>query len=211
MKAKLIIPALLLAAGSAFGTVSLQFSNTTNSLANFANGANVGGSSLVWGIVIDAGGNGFSTTYDAGLGLSAGIQTLAGTDDVFFIQGLMNIFTAAQVTNLQADGQAAGDNRVTSASSIPFGVNGIGTGDAFKVIWIDRTALGGTATGGTEFGTFANAAFLIPGDGATIPLAATFAGADSLKLMTETFGVIPEPSSALLGLLGAVGLLRRRR
>jgi PEP-CTERM motif len=212
MKAKLIISALLLAASSAFGTVTLQFSNTTNSLANFANGAGVGGSNLLWGVVIDAGGNGFSTTYDSGLAYTTGtLQTLANTDDVFWIQGSMNIFTATQVTNGQADGQLAGDNRVTSASGVAFGVNGVSTGDAFKIIWFNVTAAGGSAGEGARYGTFSNASFILPGDGSTLPLASNFAGAEPLKTMNGTFGAVPEPSTALLGLLGIAGLLRRRR
>ncbi len=211
MKAK-IVSLLLLAAGSAFGTVSLQFSTTVNSLANFANGAGAGGSNLLWGVVIDAGGNGFSSTYEPGLGYSTGtLQTLVGTDDVFWIQGSMNIFNATQVANNQADGQVAGDNRVTSANSIPFGINGVSTGDVFRVIWFDKTAVGGAAINGDKFGVFSNANFQIPGDGATVPLSSFFAGAEPLKPMTGTFGVIPEPSTALLGLLGVLGLVRRRR
>ncbi len=58
MKAPIIISALLLAASSAVGAVSLSFSSTSSSLANFANGEGNGGTSLVWGGVIDAGGNG---------------------------------------------------------------------------------------------------------------------------------------------------------
>ena len=209
MKAKLIISALLLAASSAFGTVTLQFSNTTNSTANFANGVGTGGSTLLWGVVIDAGGNGFNTSYEPGLSYTAGLQTLAGTDDVVWIQGTMILFTDTQVTNGQADGQAVGDNRVTTASGVSFGVNGIGTGDAFRIIWFDVTAQGGTAQAGQKYGTLENAAFVIPGDGSTVPFTTFFAGADPLKQMTHTF--VPEPSAALLGLLGVAGLLRRRR
>ena len=92
---------------------------------------------------------------------------------------------------------------------VSFGVNGIGTGDAFRIIWFDTTVTGGTALAGQEYGTLENAAFLIPGDGATVPFTTLFAGADPLKQMTHTF--VPEPSAALLGLLGVAGLLRRRR
>ncbi len=132
----------------------------------------------------------------------------AMADDAFFIQATMIIFTPTQVSNGQADGQAAGDNRVTSVNSIPF-ASGIDTGDVFKVIWIDATALGGSASPGMEFGTFSNAAFVIPGDGATVPFSPFFTELEPLKQMTEVFSV-PEPSSALLGLFGPVGLLLRR-
>jgi hypothetical protein len=85
MKLPQLLALLFLAASSASATVTLQFNTATGSLQNFANSAGVGGSAMVWGILIDTAGNGFShdaadpgVQYDfAGVTYTAGvIQTL---------------------------------------------------------------------------------------------------------------------------------------
>lgn len=224
MKSKLILAALLLAAASsASATVTLQFNTAEGSLTNFATSAGAGGSSMVWGIIIDQAGNGFSfnsaNTVYAPTGLSYTASTLqsmsllvngvaaGATDDVLFLApNLMNIIGAAGF-----DGAPQGTNRVTSIASVPWGLTTqIGAGDAFAIVWFDKTALGGAVTDNTKFGAVTNPGLLIPADSATTSFAALFTGPDNLKTQNFTIGV-PEPSSMLLGLLGALGLLRRRR
>jgi hypothetical protein len=224
MKLKLVLAALLLAASSAFGTVTLTFNSAGGALTNFTNASTSATSAFVWGIVIDTAGNGFSynqanVRYDsAGVtytgsslqSLNLLVNGVAGgaSDDVLFLSlNRMNIIGAAG-----ADGAPEGVNRVTGIASVPFGVSGIGVGDAFAVVWFDTTVTpaGGAVQGGTSFGAVTVPGFTIPADSATVSFGELFAGPDPAKSMNFAIGV-PEPSSMLLGLLGAVGLLRRRR
>jgi hypothetical protein len=208
MKIKNIILSLVALAGSAQGAVTLQFSTTSVFATNFANGAGVGGTQMVWGIIVDAAGNGFNTTaYNPGFTVAGnlGTGTLIGADDVLYMAPA--VMTLTTNTN---DGAEVGMNRVTTLTSLV--MSGlVNTGDAFAVVWLDKTAFGGTVVGGDKFGFVTNAAFVLPADTATVNLSAPFTGPDPLKAMTGTFGVIPEPSTALLGLLGVLGLVRRRR
>lgn len=217
MKTSLILTALALSAASAVATVTVQFSSATVYASNFANAAGAGGSTLVWGIVIDTAGDGFDfsnplISYKPGSSLTAGGQVLTSgndqvSDDFLYIATTpMSLVSAAQSGT---DGALQGMNRVTSLANIPFGSFGIGVGDAFAIVWFDETAVGATTQGGDKFGAILNPAFTIAADSTTTPYTSVFAGAEPLQQMNFSF--VPEPSSALLGLLGAVGLLRRRR
>ncbi len=212
MKTPLIIAALALTASSALATVTLSFGTTSIYASNWANGAGVGGSSLVWGIIVDADNDGFDFNgagYNPGVSLASGAQVLTtgagnqASDDFLYISPALMQLTAN--TN---DGAAIGMNRVTGIANMAMTGN-VGTGDNFVIVWFDRTALGGAAQGGDKFGIFGNPAFTLPAESATQPYTSVFGGPEALKPMGFTF--VPEPSSALLGLLGAVGLLRRRR
>ncbi len=213
MKSFSILAALLLGASAASATVTLQFTTSSIYATNFANSTGVGGSTMVWGIVIDTARDGFDfngSGYFFNVSMTAGGQSLldgsgAPSDDFLFISpALMNLVPGVN------DGAAVGQNRITSIVNVPYGSNGIDFGDAFAVVWFDRTALGGAQTSyGNPFGTVTNALFTIPADASVTSYAAAFAGPDPLKPMTYAF--IPEPSCAVLGLLGAFGLLRRRR
>lgn len=226
MKAKLVLASLVLAASSAMGSVTLQFNTAEGSLQNFANAAGVGGTAMVWGIIIDTADDGFdfnaaNTTYDSAgttytantlinLNLLVNGSAAGPSDDVLYLSNLlMNVQAAA------ADGMPAGTNRVTSIAGLPWGpptAPNIGLGDDFAVVWFNNTTApaGGQIVGGTKFGAVVNPGLTIPADGSLTSFATLFTGVDQLKQPTLTWGV-PEPSSMLLGLLGAVGLLRRRR
>jgi hypothetical protein len=229
MKSKLLfLSGLFGLVASSQAAVTLQMSSTSNFLTNFLNGAGAGGGTLAWGIVVDASGNGFQGTAEnpympfgnistntAGTVLS----TLTGgaSDDVLYISSnLMNLTTN---TN---DGAVLGLNRVTNLSNIVYG-NGVGQGDIYRLIWFDVTNLSSASAVGTKYGMYelpavamvapwgANANTL-PADPGTYSAAPASAGADAPKSMGFTLGVaIPEPSAALLGAIGALGLLRRRR
>lgn len=211
--------ALLFTAGSAPATVTLQFSTASIYATNWANAAGAGGSTLVWGIIVDTAGNGFEDFYSSsgvtftgatGQSLHVGTTGAPGplTDDYLFLSP-----NAMSLTNSSGtDATVSGMNRITSIANIPYGTAGIGSGDAFRLVWFDRTVLNGNSPSFLEkFGFFGDASFVIPPDGNTQPFTSIFVGADPLKPMNTHFDITPEPSSALLGLLGAVGLLRRRR
>lgn len=209
-------------------TVTYQFSSTTNYATNWLNGAGAAGSLMVWGIVVDAAADGFDgddalTPYDAGFTYSSA-STLGGvtlnymstpstsiaSDDVLYISGnLMNLTTNT------TDGGSIGLNRITNLSGISYTKPGVASGDEFRVIWFDITALGGASADGTKYGMFDMPSLdTLQNDPGSYPVAAAFAGADTAKSMGFTLGgalPVPEPSAALLGALGALGLLRRRR
>lgn len=219
-----MVSAALTAVASA--TVTYQFSSTAAFASNFQNAAGATNSLMVWGIVVDAAGNGFAgaseeTPYDAAFTYSSA-STLGGvalstvnasalvtaTDDVLYISGnLMNLTTTNSI------GELVGVNRITNLSGISYTLPGVATGDNFRVIWFNVTALGGAAVDGTKYGMYQmptnNTLLADPG---TYNIATAFAGADASKPMGFTLGTaVPEPSTALLGLLGVAGLIRRRR
>ena len=225
MKIKSLVLAALALAGAAQGAVTLQFSTTTTYVGGFQNGAgSINGTAarMVWGVIV-SGTNGVfegaSTTapYLNGFSLAAtttgiSLSLLGGgaTDDRLYIA------SAVMASNTAAtDGSAIGDNRILSFAGLTFGGTGDGLangGDKFAVVWFDVTSLGGTSAEGLKYGILENAGFVLPNDGATSPFGAPFAGADPSKPLTYTLGVaVPEPSTALLGLLGVAGLIRRRR
>lgn len=231
MKIKHILFPMLCLASAAQGAVSLQFSSTSNYLSNFLNGAgssNGAGARMAWGLVVDAAGDGFDGTaldpYAGGFSLAANanglaLNTLSGgvSDDVLYIA------SAVMAQNTAAtDGSEIGMNRVLTFSGMNFNAGlGVGTGDQYALIWFDVLAVGGTANNGLKYGLFnppstnlpgVGPANALPADPGTYVLGPAFAGPDPAKAMEYTLGVaVPEPSAALLGAIGALGLLRRRR
>lgn len=234
MKARFLILPILCLAASAQGAVTLQFSSTTEYLGNFLNGAGTAigaGAKMVWGIVVDADRNGFAggvnpaNPYMDGFSLAANangiaLSTLTGgaSDDVLFLPA------PVMVSNLAAkDGAAIGENRVLAFTNLLYS-GGVGNGDQFAIIWFDQLALGGTAATGLKYGVYNppsnppsnplwfGAANVLPTDSGNYSFCPAFAGPDAPKTMDFQLGVaVPEASTALLGALGALGLLRRRR
>jgi hypothetical protein len=217
----LIIGAL---ASSASAAVTYQFSSTANFATNFLNGTGGNTSTMVWGIVVDALGNGFAgaseeTPYDAGFAYSANAgngvtlstvntsNVTTATDDVLYISSnLMNL------TSTNAIGELVGVNRITNLSSINYSGN-VGLSDAFRIVWFNVTALSGNSADGTKYGLFEMPSLnTLQADPGTYNVSAAFAGQDAPKAMSYTLGTaVPEPSIALLGALGIFGLVRRRR
>jgi hypothetical protein len=226
MKSKVATIAALavMAMGSAFGaTVSINFNGDFDTFVpqNFANAAGTVSNGLIWGIVVDGGGNGLITTpslrYDQ-VAKAAGqsyVLSVAGaaTDDVLYIaQGL----TANTSGSTEGDFSTPGGNGgIYGITGVTTDLNGVATGDKFYVVWFD--------TAGGVAGTLTDASFLIPANGASVDLTAPFAGVDPIRTAglayvgtsgTSTgagIAFVPEPSTALLGAIGALGLLRRRR
>jgi hypothetical protein len=216
--------------------VTLSFSNSTNWLSNFQNGAGssadnpataaVTENRLVWGILVDAAGDGFdgatnTNPYDSGFSLAAnntGLQlnlhTGTATDDVLYISSAL---MANSSTPPAGEGtNAVSVNRILSFTGLNFNAPlGVGAGDKYAIIWFDATTLGGNTSDGLKYGILELPAAinLLPPDGtnaSTYP--AQFAGADESKPMGFALGTpVPETSTSLLGALGALALLRRRR
>lgn len=220
-KMKSTLLGLLFATAAANAASTIQFSNTTNFATNFQNGTGATNGTLAWGILVDSTGNGFKDgeyvdgfTIAKGTGTNAGTPTLLSTsagvtDDYLIMSGnLMNLTTST------VDGATVGINRITNLTSFNYaaGMNG---GDSYKIIWFDQTqiATSTVAAAGLKYGTFQTATLnTIPADPtASIAYASAFAGADASKAMSFSVQAVPEPSAALLGMLGALGLLRRRR
>ena len=215
MKAKLaLLAAGVLLSGSAFGTVTLGISNAaTGMLTNIADFGGSTANGLLWGVIVDSAGDGFDTSYAPGNVLNttlSGVLFGGSNDDVLFID------TAVTTTNVPT--AQGGPGAITQISSLVLNAAigaGVNAGDAFMVIWFDRPLTAGATTqGGQHYGTFttaggAPAPFVMPPDGANQPFQANFVGADPVRTANQTF--VPEPSSMLLGLLGALGLIRRRR
>ena len=224
MKIKLAIASLIGMASLSQAAVTLQFSDTTNYLSNFANGSGTSVAAdatnrMVWGIIVDGGVDGINgaslvTPYKEGFSLAAnatglaltttttGLDTVATNDVLYIASAVM----ASSATPL--DGALANMNRLLSFSGLTYGGN-VAAGKSYAIVWFDKLALGGTATVGLKYGVFATG-LTLPADPGTYNLASNFAGADTQK--TQAFSVgVPEPSAALLGAIGALGLLRRRR
>lgn len=211
-------------------TITMQMSSTSSYATNFANGAGTGGTTLVWGIVIDTSGNGFAgsaaTPYMQGFNYAGNaatpyvLSTTSGvSDDVLVMSStLMNLTTTT------TDSGSAGLNRITNITGLTF-TSGITAGDTFRIIWFNQTALTGASALGTKYGMFEMPAAPITvaagttiagntlgADPGTYSYAPAWAGADALKTMDFTLGqAIPETSTTLLGAFGALALLRRRR
>jgi hypothetical protein len=195
--------------------VSLTFSAVTGAangvLTNLASSTGDATSQRVWGILVDSGNNGVSLGgYLPGASLALGatttLETSGGpTDDVLYIANSLMINTA----NATIDGGTVTNlARPTSFLNIPT-PGGTSLADPFYLIWFDATAAGGTAGAGSKYGAFRIASFELPADGASVSFASNFVGVEPLRTADLTF--VPEPSAALLGAIGALGLLRRRR
>lgn len=220
MKLQNLILALALgsAATASAATVVVQFSSGTATVATgFADALGSASAGLAWGIIVSNGDSvfspvpeGFMLSTTTGSG-TAGTQ-LGLTNDYYFGS---SVLTAAQATG----GEAGVLGKIGQLSAITKGVSAL-TGSPFALVWFDRsvTSATGTVAGGTKYGLLTDPSFVIPADGVTQSLATAAAlnGGASGDLVKPANTVtvvnsVPEPSATLLGVIGALGLLRRRR
>jgi hypothetical protein len=236
MKAKIAL-ALLASAVSAHSAVSMGFSTGTNAAEGWANSSGSKTATMVWGIIVDTLGDGFdglstgnplnttvdggtlfggNTTYDAGF-------TLSGTTALPTGQ-LLNVGGVASDDRLFISNTAmvlvSGDVRITALNNFSYDAN-MAAGDKYAIVWFDSTTVGSVVAGGSKWGAWfkdgaaVNNGLIMPADPGSYTTSAGPAGnfgadgAAGTKQANLQF--VPEPSSMLLGLLGAVGLLRRRR
>lgn len=220
---KKIILASLITSFCSFAnaTVTLTISNPAtgvfNSLAPSSSATATNG--LLWGIIVDADGDGFeSGLYEGGWTVSSSLTGVAipgSTGDLFFL-------AAASNTTVTTPGGQGGAGSVVAFNGLnisadPLGNATVNTGDAFAIIWFDSGISIGSSivAGSTRFGLYQNAGFVLPSNGNNQSFASLFstAGAEPVRQASLTFGgaVIPETSTSLLGAIGALALLRRRR
>jgi len=219
MKLKSVILALI-ASGAAQGAMTLQFASTSAVLTNLQNSSGATNQTLVWGILVDTTGNGFQAGQYLPGALVADnatanrpngqfLSTSTGvTDDLLVIsQNLMSLSGTGD--------SSTGFARPTNLTGLNY-TNGVSQNDSFAIVWFDYTTKNGATqafVNGDKYGLLTNAAFVLPADsGSSLSYASNFTGADTARPANLTFGeAIPEPSAALLGAVGALGLLRRRR
>jgi hypothetical protein len=226
MKTK-ILAALAITTIASQAAVTITVSNTTSVLTNLViNSGDDNTQRLVWGIIVDGNNDGLQSGAYLGNGINSTVlqsklgaqilNTSAGaTDDVLYLAG--SVFSASGTAD-----SSTGKARPLSITNIAMNANGVGTGDAFSLVWfdLDSVDIGGNSITSTANSTVPN---LLPGlkygvlgvsqalptDGQTLTIASNYTGADPVR--TANFALVPEPSAALLGALGALGLLRRRR
>ena len=184
---------------------SVQFSNAFGDgvLGGIADEMNSTSSGLTWGILVAETGSDFSGILnDVGLSADDGAELGAG----------YRYFNGGLTTNIPTgtDPQAGAITNSRTIIMTDYQPN-YDTGDSFALIWFERGFIEGDAvTFGTNYGILENANFLVPSNSASNePFGSNFNGTDPIR--SANLAVIPEPSTALLGLLGLAGLLRRKR
>lgn len=228
MKLKLASVVLLAIAGQAAATVTI---NTIIGQAFGTDGTTPVAEGTLWALVVDDGDNNF-----AGFGLDSSLfaanQSVPGVADTFFTAGQSislgsslaggTIFAMGGTNGLSTLGVAGATSDALAGLSL--GVNGLAAGAEYAFFFFPGASFTGgpsetigSAVGGlsstTAEGDFGLAGMVIPPDGATVSQGAvsvTLGGATANSSFTAV-QLVPEPSAALLGALGALGLLRRRR
>lgn len=209
----LIVVASLAMTGFSQAVVTLQFTQpftTTGGVAhNFADSAGVATNGLVWGIIIDTNGSGFATTYDQFTPISGMTMTLNSDAISTNVLVTSNVNTANNSAFSELNSttftpeNTGGDGGIGSVTSIALGgANGVTQGDSFRLVWFDPSGL--------SAGFLDDGSFVIPADGNATDFSAVFRGSDPIRSATGIM-IVPEPSAALLGVLGALIMFRRSR
>jgi len=222
MKKTLLLSLLL--AGVSYGAQTLQFAatGTTGVFTNLQSSTGSTTSTLVWGIVV-------STTNSIFEGIASGNYYdhtgLVVSDNVALPNGQAltvnggtatddRLYISSNLMSLSGTGDGStGFARPTNLNSLLYN-NGVSAGDSFALIWFDYTTKTGQAVAsGDKFGMLTLAGFVLPADaGSSTSFASLGAGADPARPANISFGApIPETSTSLLGAIGALALLRRRR
>jgi len=206
---KTAIYSIVLAAivGSASASVTLNFSAPPFDFSGGFVGSGGENSGLIYGVVIDTAGNGFlQNEYLPGFDVSNGQLLSAGsgvTDDFLWL--------ANGVTNASPDPGGI----ISNVASIPIGDTGTGVttapGQSFALIWFDPNFEKDKPAPAGSYGMLEDSGFTLPPDGTTGGGYNSLPIFDGNPIRKANYTLVPEPSTLLLGLLGFVGLLRRRR
>lgn len=192
-------------------TVNFQISQGANQATNFTSANGTVSNGLVWGLMFSTTNTTFSV-FDQGFTLSTSLNgtLIPGTDDYFISSAVL---TAQGTTT-----DAANPGKINILNSVQMAVpatNAIVAGNQFAVVWFDSTVTSATQqlAGGNKYGLITDPAWVVPAAGATQNISTFFATSPDPVKTASAFTVtgIPEPSAALLGAIGALGLLRRRR
>jgi len=193
-------------AGLCSATVTLDFSAPANVFKGIANSSSNVSNGLAWGIVVDTQNNGFADPFLSSAGLKAEDGANFGSG-YFFYNPLTQDGTQVTFTSgLPGGGSGAID---FNSFNVYGDANPIAANQKFAVIWFGNIATqkGSELPEGTFYG-------IATSDSATLPsdtLSATYSSASFTTERNATLQFVPEPSTAILGLLGLAGLLRRKR
>ncbi|WP_035609648.1 hypothetical protein [Haloferula sp. BvORR071] len=215
MKPNPLIVSLLVAVATlsaARATVTIVFNDPFDygMSSNLANTAGVVSNGMKYGIIVDTTGNGIRGTYDP-LALTQGTSVQltnlgSGTGDFLILANDLTSDTSQGGNLFEGDSTTPGGNGGVSGVNFTLG-GGVTTGQTFWLVWFDSVTNKG--------GSLASAEFVVPADGQTVECDQVFLGVDPVRPATSIAfyeaSSIPEASSFILGLLGAFGLLRRRR
>lgn len=208
---------LLMSAG---GTISIAFNAAFAGgvSESFADSSGTVRDDMVYGIVIDSDGDGFLAIYDSGFSLTQGsLITLTedqgtATDDQLLVSVGVNDYLTRDNSGFKEGDQltTGGPGGIGGVTSIPDSA----AGKDFAIIWFDfGQAIDTTVSDGVQFGLLTDASFVMGSPGFLHTYDTPFVGVDPVRPANfGTFTVIPEPSTTLLlGVLGSIGLVRRRR
>ncbi|WP_397385303.1 PEP-CTERM sorting domain-containing protein [Prosthecobacter sp.] len=212
MKNKLLSLTLAIAfISSVQAATTLQFSVSPDGATNFANASGTATNGMLWGVVIATSASFSSGSYDTFNPSVSGFLNSGGvaTTDYYFATGL----STQALTSPFFTGNEAGNGGITTAFGVPTtgdGVSGVDAGDKFGLLWLPTS----TAATNDNYGFYTNAAFTLQSSASVVNYSSVFAGADPIRSASFTVGAsaVPEPSRAILAVLG-LGLitLRRRR
>lgn len=232
---KSILIACIATTAISTGAVTLTISSNAAGFGVLTGLQNSSGTqgALVWGIVVDGAGNGFQgatsgATYDPTFtyantstntnGFALTVSNGVATDDVLYIS--TNLMATSTNTNDGGNGffRPTLINNVTLGSTAGGANPLVNPGDSFAIIWFDATAFGGAAAAGQKYGILSTPTTADPlqplvlgNDTSGLNYSKNFIGTEPSRPANLTLGTVPEPSAALLGAIGALGLLRRRR
>jgi hypothetical protein len=220
MKIKLLILAGLAIASTANATITL---NTLFGPATTSTGGLVPDGTL-WALVVDTDGN---NTFAGGFGLGGSITSGAAAD-ASFVQGqVLSVGGLIGADTIFAMGGFTGESQgqlgftidsieLTLAGALTAGKNAafyFFPGATYNAVGTNSVAgqVGGINAAAVVGGDFDGLNMVIPADGSTVTWGGIGTGLGGTVSNFQAVNLVPEPSAALLGALGALGLLRRRR
>ena len=166
--------------------VSLYFLGLSGALTQLsAPGESSGTNGLLWGIVVDARGDGIShltVALDEARSLNDSEPFSAG--DYYFHGGTTGTMSAGADTGPGAP--------FTSGPIEPYAIPAIPSGARFALIWFEAgVQAGDPLLPGTRYGLLEHPDFVLPADGATIDFSPLFTGPDPVRPADRTVSVLP--------------------